>query len=267
MPHADATDLIIRFGLLGLLGLVVGAVGTFMGAGGGFVLMPFLAMLYPKEPAARLASMSLAVVFFNAVSGSIGYARQRRIDYRAGSLLASATIPGAVIGALVTGFLSRLVFDSILGSVIIAAAGFIAFATRKPEPQSPEPAANGPSRHDFKKPLGVGLSFGVGFLSSLLGIGGGIVHVPVLVFVLRFPVHIAVATSHFVLAITALVGTIVHIANGEFDAGIRRTAALAVGVIIGAQIGAYFARHSGGRLILRLLAVGLILIGARVIFW
>ena len=92
--------------LLGGLGILVGAVGTFMGAGGGFVLMPVLAMLYPNEPAERLASISLAVVCLNAVSGSIGYARQKRIDYHAGALLASATIPGAVIGALITGLLS-----------------------------------------------------------------------------------------------------------------------------------------------------------------
>lgn len=263
MPIGETPNLLLHLILLGGLGLIVGAIGTFIGAGGGFVLMPILALLYPHESPQRLASMSLAVVFFNALSGSVGYARQKRIDYRAGSLLAAATIPGAVIGALVTASLSRVVFNAILGVVIMIAALFVLISSRRK--LAPSPRTDHLPSHDFNRPLGASLSFGIGFISSLLGIGGGIVHVPVMVFLLRFPVHIAVATSHFVLAITALAGTLVHIAQGQFDGGLRRTAALAAGVIIGAQIGARLARRSEGTLVLRLLALGLILIGGRVI--
>src|SRR5262245_17501431 len=75
--------------------------------------------------------------------------------------------------------------------------------------------ANGtPHTFSYNPSIGVGLSAIVGYLSSLLGIGGGIIHVPALVHVLNFPVHIATATSHFVLAIMALTGTIVHILTG-----------------------------------------------------
>src|SRR5205085_2347047 len=95
----------------------------------------------------------------------------------------------------------------------------------------------GPRRYNMT--LGVLISLAVGFVSSLLGIGGGIVHVPALVFVLKFPVHVATATSHFVLAVTAATGTAVHLWEGSFAGhGVRRTAALAVGVVIGAQVGA-----------------------------
>ena len=71
----------------------------------------------------------------------------------------------------------------------------------------------------------------VGFLSSFLGIGGGVVHVPLLVAVLGFPTHVATATSHFVLAIMALVATITHVVSGTFHhlVGLRRAAALSVG--------------------------------------
>ena len=66
--------------LLVLLGFAVGAFGTLVGAGGGFILAPVLLILYPHDSAQTLSSISIAVVFFNALSGSVAYARQRRID-------------------------------------------------------------------------------------------------------------------------------------------------------------------------------------------
>ncbi len=76
--------------------------GTLIGAGGGFVLMPMLLLLHPDESPAKLTAISLAVVFFNALSGSVSYAMMRRIDYKSGLMFAAATIPGAIIGALNT---------------------------------------------------------------------------------------------------------------------------------------------------------------------
>ncbi len=115
--------------------------------------------------------------------------------------------------------------------------------------------------------LGALLSVGVGLLSSFLGIGGGIVHVPLLVTVLGFPTHVATATSHFVLAFMALVATLTHVAAGTFShgVGLRRAAALSVGVVVGAQVGAQLSRRLSGRLIRRLLSAGLVLLGVRLV--
>jgi uncharacterized membrane protein YfcA len=66
------------------LGVVTGAYGTLIGAGGGFVLMPLLLLLYRDESPEIITSISLAVVFFNALSGSLAYARMKRIDYKSG---------------------------------------------------------------------------------------------------------------------------------------------------------------------------------------
>ena len=63
---------------LAAAGLVIGAYGTLIGAGGGFVLVPLLLLLYPAENSNTIATISLAVVFFNALSGTIAYARMRR---------------------------------------------------------------------------------------------------------------------------------------------------------------------------------------------
>ena len=111
----------------------------------------------------------------------------------------------------------------------------------------------------------MGLSLIVGYVSSLLGIGGGIIHVPALVHLLNFPVHIATATSHFMLAIMALTGTLVHIATGTFHHGFRRTIALAIGVLLGAQLGAFLSGRMGGRWIIRGLALALGFVGIRIL--
>jgi len=69
--------------------------------------------------------MSLAVVFFNALSGSSAYARMKRIDYRSGMLFAAATVPGAILGALTTSHMHRGLFDGILGTVLVAGSIFL----------------------------------------------------------------------------------------------------------------------------------------------
>ncbi|MGE0757549.1 MAG: sulfite exporter TauE/SafE family protein, partial [Pirellulaceae bacterium] len=106
----------------------------------------------------------------------------------------------------------------------------------------------------------------IGLLSSLLGIGGGIIHVPFLIRALRMPTHTATATSHFVLTFIALTATITHVALGEFERGIAETMYLAVGVMMGAPLGAALSTRLHGSLILRLLAVALCLVGVRLLW-
>jgi uncharacterized membrane protein YfcA len=121
--------------LLVSIGFGVGAFGTLIGAGGGFILTPVLLLLYPHESAQTLTAISLAAVFFNAASGSAAYARQRRIDYRSGLVFALATIPGAIGGALLVGDVSRQVFDAIMGAVLAALAIWLLAGERWPPPE------------------------------------------------------------------------------------------------------------------------------------
>ena len=78
--------------------------------------------------------------------------------------------------------------------------------------------------------------------------------------------HIATATSHFILAIMALTGTVVHIFTGNFHEGARHTLALSIGVLLGAPVGAYLSSRIHGPLIVRSLALALCLVGLRVSF-
>src|SRR5690349_9856703 len=93
------------------LGLAIGAFGTLIGAGGGFILVPILLLVYPDEPTELITSISLAVVFFNASSGSWAYSRMKRVDYKSGVIFAIATIPGAILGAVSTAYVPRGAFD------------------------------------------------------------------------------------------------------------------------------------------------------------
>jgi uncharacterized protein len=258
------------------LGFVVGAYGTLIGAGGGFVLVPFLLLLYPGETAETITAISLAVVFFNALSGSVAYARLKRIEYRSGLLFSAATIPGAILGAVATAYLPRRLFDTVFGLLLIAGSAYLGLKPGgQPQAEVPCPPhyrecviteADGTvHRFSYNQPLGIAVSMAVGFLSSLLGIGGGVIHVPVLVQLLNFPVCIATATSQFVLTNMALAGTLTHIATGTFTRGFRRTVMLAIGVILGAQLGAWFSRRARGTWIIRALAIALGLVGFRLL--
>jgi uncharacterized protein len=263
-------------GLL-LLGFFTGAYGTLIGAGGGFVLLPALLILYPNESPVILTSISLAVVFFNALSGTEAYALMKRVDYKSGLMFSSASLPGAVLGALTTPFIPRCLFDAVLGLLMIAACLYL-FLHGSPMQQEdrPQKPGHGLTRHlvesdgtehvyAFKPVLGLYLSFLVGFLSSLLGIGGGIIHVPALVYLLHFPVHIATATSHFILANMTLAGTITHILTGTFSHGVHRTVYLAIGVMAGAQLGARLSNRIKGTWIIKSLAMALGFVGVRIL--
>jgi uncharacterized membrane protein YfcA len=111
--------------LLCLLGFAVGVFGTLVGAGGGFILTPVLLLVYPQSTPALITAISLVVVFFNAGSGSIAYARQKRIDFRSGSVFAVCTLPGSILGVLLADKVSRPGFDVIMGVSLIALAWWL----------------------------------------------------------------------------------------------------------------------------------------------
>lgn len=267
----DALQLFLLF----LLGVGVGAYGTLIGAGGGFIMVPLLLIFYPHLLPPSVTGISLSIVFFNALSGSFAYARMRRVDYRTGILFALTTVPGAIIGAIVTDYIQRGIFQVIFGIILILLSLFIIFrpaAEDRPlEEQQGDvhrvltDAEGKTYAWRYNRALGLGISFVVGFLSSILGIGGGIIHVPAMNYMLNFPTHLATATSHFILAISAFTGAATHLLHGDLSDVYLLIIPLAIGVIIGAQIGARLSRRLHGRLIIQLLGGALGLVGIRLI--
>lgn len=261
--------------LLSLIGVGVGAYGTLIGAGGGFLMVPILLLLYPQETPAQLTAVSLGTVFANAGSGSIAYLRARRVDLRTAIPFTLATIPGAVLGAIAIHGVARGAFELIFGAVLGLLAIYLLWRpARRPGSGSLLPvttrrvlidARGNRYEYGFNLPVGIAASVVVGFVSSFLGIGGGIIHVPVMSQLLGIPVHIATGTSHAVLVVMAGTGTAVHAISGVFGPVIRRTLVLSAGVIVGAQVGARLSDRTGGPRIVRLLGIGLLVVAIRLL--
>lgn len=260
--------------LLVAVGLGVGFAGTLVGAGGGFLLTPVLLLLYPHASPQEITAISLAAVFGNSGSGTIAYARQRRVDYRSGIVFALATLPGAIGGALLVSDVPRRAFDAVMVAVLGLLAAWLLW---RPEPR--RLSEKGADRRvversgrvwEYRARIlpGVLLSAVVGFLSSFLGIGGGVFHVPILVTLLGFPTHVATATSHFVLAWMSGSAVATHAALGSYGVGhgLRRTLAIGAGVVVGAQAGARASSALSGAAIQRLLALGLAVVAVRLGF-
>lgn len=258
------------------LGFVVGAFGTLIGAGGGFLLVPVLILIYPTEDRDLITSISLVVVFFNALSGSWAYGRMKRIDFKSGFIFSATAVPGAVLGAFTTSWVPRPTFDIIFSVVMLGVSAFLFMRPGASERTQPGGRERRYHRvltdgegithmYSYSPATGLVLAFLVGYVSSLLGTGGGIIHVPAMIRFLNFPVHVATATSHFILAITALAGSIVHVASGVFFEGMWRMAALSVGVLVGAQFGARISQRIHGDWIVRGLAAGLAMVGIRIL--
>jgi len=260
-PHETALQ---YFGLISL-GFGIGAYGTLIGAGGGFLLMPLLLFIYPKEHQSTLTAISLAVVFLNSVSGAGAYARLKRIDYKSGLMFAAATIPGAIFGVITNATIPRK------GFLFIRPKSDTASTREKPR-SSPHGMARVLKSLDgmtfeyhFYPWLGLIVFFFLGFIATFLGIGGGSLVVPTLSYMLNFPVYIATATSQFMVAITTFTATVVHIWQGSFHHGAHRTAALGIGVLIGAQLGAYLSNKIKGAWIIRGLALAVALVGIKML--
>jgi len=241
------------------VGLGVGAFGTLIGVGGGFILVPVFLLIFHYTPQFAVGT-SLTVVFFNALSGTIAYMRQKRVYYDAAIRFSLATLPGAVIGSYLSRYFTSHVFYISFGLLLISIA-FLLYWLVKEEDETACRADIFPAQ--YNRFWGTALSVLVGFLSSTFGIGGGIIHVPVMIALLGFSTHVATATSHFVLAVSAFFGVVAHFILGNILMG----PALIVGsgAAIGAQIGAYVAPKTKARSITLLLCLALFFLGLRMI--
>jgi uncharacterized protein len=266
--------------LLILMGFLIGIFGTLIGAGGGFILVPILILSHPELSPESITAISMVIVAANAISGSIAYARSGRIDFKAGILFALFTIPGSILGVLTTKYIPRQLFNRIFGLLLVALSAYLFFRHNKAiKPQIADINQKRWKHHElidaggisysytYNQTRGILISILVGYLSPVLGIGGGIIHVPALVQWLHFPVFIATATSHFILAIMATVSVIVHVINGSYREPmiLHMVIGLIIGVIPGAQIGAWLSHRMKSHTIIRALAVCLGLVGIRIL--
>jgi uncharacterized membrane protein YfcA len=268
--------------LLFALGIGAGMYGTIVGAGGGFIIVPVLAWApaYVSLSAEAITGVSLVAVVCNAVSAVIAYGRQRRIDVPVALTLGIFAIPGSILGRVVVTRLERPLFEALFGMVLIAIAVYLVLrkpARHRPAGTKPPPWGfvrrtylfNGQRETvDVNLRIGAAASFGVGLLASLFGVGGGLMMTPTMVALMSIPAAIATATAQLYLLMNAVVSVATDIVNGGATPldHLGMALPLAVGVVIGAQTGAWLSRKMSGRWIVRLLAAALGLVGARLVW-
>lgn len=208
-----------------MLGFVAGVIGSMIGLGGGFVMVPVLTFAGFQPTLA--ASDSLFAAFSNAVASSVSYAKQKRIVYRMGLKLALLSIPGTVLGALISDEISTSLFK-LLFAIVIIGSGIYIYARRNMESKE----------YNISKQLMilvVGASFFAGVISSLFGIGGGTVFVPLMIIAIGLSMKLAAPTSQFILMFAAASGMIVHAILGHPD--YFEAVLLSAGAFVGGLVG------------------------------
>lgn len=238
------------------LGILVGLLGALLGIGGGMVIVPLLVFAWDYEPQLAIGT-SVLMVLMNAVSGTWGYIRQKKVCVDAALKFAVATVPGAFLGSYAAEYLQGRLFYLVFGAFFVLAA--INMYRKASKNAAGKTAGEVPEVYNWK--LGVLCSVGVGFLASILGIGGGIVHVPFMVYVLNFPVHVAIATSTCILAVSSLAGLVSHAMLGH----IVWTSALAIGAgaFVGAQGGVALAQRLQSGILMKLASVLVLITGIK----
>jgi uncharacterized protein len=268
---------------LALIGFTIGGYGTLVGAGGGFLLMPVLMFIYPHMSPSELAGVSLACILVNTISGGIAFAKQGRIDYKSALLFAITIIPGSLLGAMATKYVPRADFEGVFAGFLIALSAFMFL--KKTESGEKKPAqlrlnqkssllrkpttmsVNGiVFEYEYNRLWGMITFLFLGFIVSFLGIGGGALIVPTLIYLMNFPVFIAAGTSTLIIAIVCFTSTSMHVALGTFDWwSVIHIAAIGGGMMFGAQIGAHLSSKVKGVWIVRALAAALGAAGVKMI--
>jgi uncharacterized protein len=236
-------------------GAAAGSLGALLGIGGGVFLVPLLnlALGFPIRVA---AAISLATVIATSSTVTAGKAGKHLMNFRFGMLLEVSTAAGSVLGGLTAQFMAQSVLQILFGVITGAVAALtVARANRRNVilDTGIDPGVLGGRFHDEESgstvvyrikrlPLALGASFIAGNISSLLGIGGGVIKVPVLNGWCGMPLRAAAATSAFMIGVTATGGVIVYYVSGDL------LPAAAAAAILGVQLGSWYGLHMSPRL-------------------
>ena len=208
------------------LGFVAGVLGSIVGLGGGIIAVPV--MTFAGFPPALAVSNSLFAVFSNSVASTVSYARQKRVEFGIGIKLGLMCIPGTILGAFISDVMTPVAFQILFAFVLISSAIYI-FVKRAVD-EKPY------NRTALMMVISAGASFFAGIISSLFGIGGGIVFVPLMVIGIGIPMRKAAPTSQLILMFASLSGLLVHSALGHPD--YLQALLLAIGAFGGGILGA-----------------------------
>jgi len=235
-------------------GTIAGGLGALLGIGGGIFLVPFL-NLGLNFPITAAAAIALTTVIATSSSVSAGRAGKQLINMRLGMLLEVATAGGSLLGGLTAQMLAPATVQKLFGIVTAIVAVIMVSRLRKRnvilDPDA-DPGLLGGRYHEDESggtvtyrvkrlPLAFVTSFLAGNVSSLLGIGGGVIKVPVLNAWCGVPLRAAAATSAFMIGVTATAGAVIYYGHGQL------IPSLAAAAVLGVQLGAWGGLRFGSR--------------------
>jgi hypothetical protein len=270
------------------LGALVGFLSGMFGVGGGFLMTPLLMMVgIPPTVAAASDSCQIAAA---SASGSFAHARMGNVDYKLGGLMLIGGITGGAIGVQIIKIV-RLMGNAefLIGLtyvIVLASIGSYMFleSLRAIRGTAPRRAASqGPSRlvrvlgalpfqTDFTKSgirhsvfVPIALCMLVGILAAIMGVGGGFIMIPAMVYLLRMPMHVAVGTDLFQILFTSSGVTLMQ-ANVNHTVDLVLALVLALGSTVGAQFGARIARRLRGEQLRIILSVIVLAVCLKMIY-
>jgi uncharacterized protein len=252
-------DSIISF----VIAVLAGAFGSVLGIGGGLFIIPSLNLFLGIALKSAIAASIVAVIATSLGGGNV-YVRRHVADIRLGLLLALATVPGAIVGAKISTLVNARVLAGVFAVVLAVSAYRMYTSSRKPAEPAPSPITRGDAGSGLKfrsqymesstgetveyqvgrVPTGVAVSVLAGLISGMLGVGGGVIQVPVMNLIMGVPIKVATTTSTYVIGITAMAGAFVYYNHKPSFID----PALAVPVTIGVFLGATFGSRLLGRL-------------------
>jgi len=257
LPIAEVS---VNAPLLIALGAFVGFVSGIFGIGGGFLMAPVLVFM-GVPPAVAVASQANHVVASSA-SSVIAYSRQKAVDWRMGGIMAVGGVIGAIVGVEIFRLLrllgqadlvvaiSYLLFLGVIGSLMLVESLQAVLRRRRGEApkrikvRHPKWLYGMPLRMRFPRsrlyisiipPFVLGV--GVGVLSAIMGVGGGFVLVPAMVYLLRMRASVVVGTSLFQIIVTTGMTTFLQAGRNQ-TVDIMLSGLLLFGGVLGAQLGA-----------------------------
>ena len=249
-----ATGRLMAWPLL-LLGTITGALSGLLGIGGGVVMVPALVAM--GETRHRANANSLAAIFMVALAGAIGFAVSGAIDVPVAIALGTGGLVGATLGATWAHRMSGETLARLFGILLLVIGLRMLFGGA---------ADGGTAQVALPWSLVIAVVVGVatGILSGLAGVGGGIVMVPAMVFLLGMTQHVAEGTSLLAILFTAAAGTRVNLSNRYVDWRLVLTLA-ATGVVI-APLAAVIAQEIPAEVLARLFAIWLLIVGVRTLW-
>ena len=214
-------------------GLFAGLFGSVLGLGGGVLIIPMLTLVFGVPMREAIAASLVCVIATSSGAASL-YVKRRLCDIRLGMTLELATTLGAIAGGVIAGLLNAQTLSILFSALLL----YTAWTMLRKRDRIDNPADSGDGDTSYRTnrlPLGMGASFLAGNVSGLLGVGGGVVKVPVMYMIMGVPLKTALATSNFMIGVTASAGAFVYFSRGEVHPLVAGSTML--GVFLGASLG------------------------------